>query len=283
MIIPAPNDVALSFSGFNIYWYGIIMAISMFVAIIAGNKLLNYKLENVTLNLFQGHISDKSRNKFGVTNYKDLILSFAPVIIFFGILGARFYFCMLNPVHYLSNPLEILDIREGGLSIHGGIIGGILSVIIMSRKYNIPFLIILDCMSPATILGQAIGRWGNYFNSEAYGLPTANQNWGLFIPLQKRITEFSQYELFHPTFLYESILNFIAFFVLLFIWKKSKRKGITFFSYLIIYALIRFFIEQIRIDSALNIGSMPIALVVSIILFVIGIVGLINCKVRYLT
>ncbi|MBP3820764.1 prolipoprotein diacylglyceryl transferase [bacterium] len=253
MIIQSPNDVAFNLFGISIYWYGIIMAFGIFIAIITANNLFNFK---------------NSRGK-------DIILDSAPIIIIFGILFARIYFCLLNADYYFSHPIKILDIREGGLSIHGAILGGIFSTILMVKKYKFPFLKIIDPIACSTILGQAIGRWGNYFNSEAYGYPTLSQNWGLFIPSSKRISEFSNYSLFHPTFLYESILDLFAFFILLFIYKKTNSSGLTFFSYLTIYATIRFFIEKIRIDSALNVGSIPIAELISIILFITGILGLI--------
>lgn len=254
MIIPSPNPVAFTLAGFPIYWYGIIMAFAILVSTLIGNFLYN---------------------KLNPDSKKDIIISIAPVAIICGIMGARLYFCMLNPSYYLAHPLEIADIREGGLSIHGALIFGIISLAAMTRYYKVPVLKILDSLSCAVFLGQAIGRWGNYFNSEAYGLPVAGQNWGLFIPQARRCAEFPDYSLFHPAFLYESILDFCGFIILFFLLKRYGKKytGITFFAYLILYALIRFFIEQIRVDSALNFGTLPVALVVSVVMFVIGLVG----------
>ena len=256
MIIPAPPDIAFKICSIPIYWYGIIMACAILIAILIANKL-----------------GEKLFNK------RDLIIEYAPIIIISGILGARLYFCLLNFGHYILNPLEILDIREGGLSIHGALIGGIGALLYIAKKNHISFLNLLDSFACGTIFGQAIGRWGNYFNSEAYGIPTASQNWGLFIPESKRIAQYSDFSLFHPTFLYESIFDLIAFVILLFIFKKTsiKYKGLTFFYYLILYSMIRFFIERIRVDSAFNIGSIPIAEVISVILFIIGVAGLIYC------
>lgn len=256
MIIPAQHDIAFNLFGISVYWYGIIMAIGMFFALVCANRLFNRKHPELK---------------------QDIILEFAPLIIICGIVCARLYFCILNSQYYFAHPFEILDIREGGLSIHGGIIGGILSMLFIVKKYHLNFFSVIDPVACSTFLGQAIGRWGNYFNSEAYGFPVANQNWGLYIPQGKRIAQFSQYELFHPTFLYESILDFLAFIVLVILYKKISKeyKGFVFFGYLTIYAVIRFFIEKIRIDSALNIGSVPVAQVVSVILFVIGIFGII--------
>lgn len=255
MIIPAPEDIAFNLFSIPIYWYGITMASAIFIAILCANFLFN-----------------KTNPKLK----KDTILEYAPVLIISGILCARLYFCLLNAPHYLNNPLEILDIREGGLSIHGAIIGGLISMYVIAKKSKMPFFNIIDAISCSTILGQAIGRWGNYFNSEAYGLPVASQTWGLFIPESKRIAQYADFSLFHPTFLYESILDLISFFILTFIYLKfgKKYRGLTFFAYLIFYSIIRFFIEQIRIDSAMNIHSIPIAEIVSVLLFICGIVGI---------
>ncbi len=261
MIIPAPDDVAFKLLGFPVYWYGVTMALAILVSLLSANYLFN---------------------KINSSQKKDVIIEFAPLIIIMGILGARLYFCLLNAHYYFLHPLEILDIREGGLSIHGAIIGGILSLYIAARKHKVNFLSVLDAMGCATILGQSVGRWGNYFNSEAYGLPVLSQKWGLYIPQTRRISEYYNYSLFHPTFLYESAADFAAFFILLFILFKSgeKYRGITFFSYLVIYSLIRFFIEKIRIDSALNIGSVPFAQIISAILFIVGAVGIVFIFIR---
>jgi len=253
-ILQTPPTIAFNLFGIPIYMYGITMAVAIFVAIIVANLFFN---------------------KNNPVYYKDSIIENSIYIIFSGILGARLYYCLLNFHYYIAKPLEILDIRQGGLSIHGAILGGILCLIFVSRKTRISLLKYLDAISTATILGQAIGRWGNYFNSEAYGLPVKSQTWGVLIPESRRVPEYLQYSLYHPTFLYESILDLFAFGILSYIYFKfSKYRGIAFFSYLILYSLIRFFIEQIRIDSALNVGSVPIAEIVSVVLFLIGLAGL---------
>ncbi len=253
-VIPAPNPVAFNLFGLPIYWYGVIMATAIFVGMLVGNKVFNQVNPNLR---------------------KDIIIEYAPIIIISGILGARLYFCMLNFHYYFAYPIAILDIREGGLSIHGAIIFGILSLIFIAKRAKTSLLSLLDGMACSILCGQIIGRWGNYFNSEAYGLPVKSQNWGLFIPESNRFLGYTDFSLFHPTFLYECILNLLGFILLFFVIIKfgKKFKGITFFSYLIIYSVIRFFIEQIRIDSALNLGSIPIAEVVSVILFFIGLIG----------
>lgn len=253
-VIPATNPIAFTVFSTPIYWYGITMALAILVSALVGNKLCN------CIN------SDWK---------KDFIISYAPILILIGLLGARLYFCLLNAGHYLNNPFEILDFREGGLSIHGALIFGILGVFFIAYYKKVSIMKFLDVMSCSIILGQAVGRFGNYFNSEAYGLPVSGQNWGLFIPVKDRLPEFIQYNLYHPAFLYESFFDCLGFGILLFIYFRFGKKfaGLTFSVYLILYALIRFFVEQIRIDSALNIGSVPIAQIVSVVLFLIGIVG----------
>ena len=157
MIIPSPPDIAFNLLGLPVYWYGVTMACAIFTSMVSGNILYN-------------------KVNFDFT--KDVILEYAPLIIIFGILGARLYFCILNPHYYFTHPIEILDIRQGGLSIHGAIIGGVLSMIIASKRAKVPLMNIMDALSCSTILGQSIGRWGNYFNSEAYGLPVKVKHGG---------------------------------------------------------------------------------------------------------
>ena len=254
-IIPAPTSVAFNLFSIPIYKYGIIMALAIFVAMLISNKLYNLYGEK-----------------------KDLIVEYAPLMIILGIIGARLYFCALNYNFYLSNPIEIINLRQGGLSVHGAIFLGILGVWFVAKKLKLSLLKILDALSCATIFGQAIGRWGNYFNSEAFGFPVAEQNWGLFIPKNLRPVEFCDFSLFHPTFLYESLLDLLGFIILFIVFAKTgkNKPGLTFFAYLVIYSVIRFFIEGMRIDSALNIGSIPIAEIVSMILFICGIVGIVK-------
>lgn len=253
-VIPTPAPIAFTLFGFPIYWYGIIMALAIFISALVGNFLFN---------------------KINPDLKKDIIISIAPVLIICGIIGARLYFCLLNGGYYFYHPLEIFDIREGGLSIHGALIFGILSLIIFALRKKISPLKILDTLACSVFLGQAMGRWGNYFNSEAFGLPVDGQTWGLFIPETLRPAQFSDYSLFHPTFLYESVLDLAGFLLLLFVLKKFgiKYKGFTFCLYLILYALIRLVVEQIRVDSALNLGAIPIAQIVSFVMLLGGIVG----------
>jgi phosphatidylglycerol:prolipoprotein diacylglycerol transferase len=261
-VIPVQNPVAFEFLGFPIYWYGIIMALAILVAMLVGNKL--YNVVNPTIR-------------------RDIIVEYAPMIIISGIIGARLYFCALHYDYYFSSPLEIFDLRQGGLSIHGAILFGVLGMYAVAKRSGIPLLCIMDAMACGTMLGQFIGRWGNYFNSEAYGLPVASQTWGLFIPEARRVSEYANYSLFHPTFLYESLLDLAGFCLLAVIICKAgqKYRGLSFFTYLCVYSVIRFFIERIRIDSALNIaGGVPIAEVISLVLLLIGVCGIFYTLVK---
>ncbi len=259
MYINPVNEIAFTFCGISIYWYGIIMALAIFVGITFADNLFI---------------------KTYIYGRKEIFYEFAPLIVVFGLLSARLYFCALNMSYYLKYPLEILDFRQGGLSVHGAIIGGVLAFMIVAKYTKTNLLRLLDIASCATIISQSIGRWGNYFNSEAYGIPT-NQQWGLFIPAVKRLPEYYQFQYYHPTFLYECLLDFGGFIILYKLLKKYQYRdsnGIIFFLYLIIYSIIRLVIEPLRIDSALKIGEVSIAIYVSVIFLIVGIVGLLMLK-----
>ena len=262
MIFKSPGDVLFNIGSFPVYCYGVTLAIASFVGVLVAYKV--FKTYNPK------------------SDY-DKIWDFAAYLLILGFLGARFYYCLLNPVYYFQNPIEILDFREGGLSIHGGIITGGISAIFLARKYKLPMLKLVDAFICGTALAQSIGRWGNFFNSEAFGYPT-NLPWKLYIPSSQRPDIYSGYEFFHPTFLYESLLDFGIFLVLILVMKRTSGRysGLCLSLYLIMYAIVRFFVESFRIDSALNIFNIPVAQLMSLLLLVSGVVGLIiikkNCK-----
>lgn len=252
----SPGDIAFNIGTLPIYYYGIIMALSL------------------CLGVFVSSIITK---KFYPDLNPDIIYDIAPHIIIGAFIGARLYYCLLGYDYYSQNPLEILEIRHGGLSIHGAILGGLITGIIYAKKHKLPILRICDIFSYGLIVGQAIGRWGNFFNSEAFGLPCNNCMIKLFIPIYKRPLEYLQYNYFHPTFLYESILDICIFLILFFVVRRfiKGKDGIVFFSYLILYSTARIFVEEIRIDSVLNIEGVPIAQIVSAITILISIISLI--------
>ena len=250
----SPTDVAFNVFGFPIYFYGIILASAILVGVYCAYLL--YK-----------HFYDKQE--------ASKIIDFSPYIIIMGIIGARLYYCLVNFSYYIEHPLEVFYIRQGGLSIHGVIIVGILALYLFAKKYKMSFLKLIDAFLCGTALGQSIGRWGNFFNSEAFGTPT-NLPWKLYIPITHRPTQYIDFQYFHPTFLYESILDFLIFIILLLCFKKlSKSPGVLACLYLIMYSLVRIVVEHFRIDSVLNIDGIPIAQLVSLLIIFISSIAIV--------
>ncbi len=208
----------------------------------------------------------------------EILYDFFPLMIISGILFARLYYVVLNIDYYFYHPMEIPALWHGGISIHGAILGGVLAGIFYFKKNKLPLLPYADVITYGLVLAQAIGRWGNFFNSEAFGTP-CNLPWKLYISPQYRPIEYSSYEYFHPTFLYESLWCLLVFVILFFFVRKNKKcsDGVVFYSYFILYSIGRFIIEGIRTDSVLNICHVPIAQIVSVIIFFIGIAGLVCC------
>jgi len=191
---------------------------------------------------------------------------------------ARIYYVLFQWQNYAEHPGDIIAIWKGGIAIHGAIIGGILAALIFARLNRIPFWQLADLVAPSLILGQAIGRWGNFFNSEAFGGPT-DLPWKLFIPPDRRPLEYIDFEYFHPTFLYESLWNLMVFGLLLTLFfrglrgKPRLKLGTLFLVYMISYSLGRFWIEGLRTDS-LMLGPLRIAQVVSLLAIGLGVAGL---------
>ncbi|KUK46443.1 MAG: Prolipoprotein diacylglyceryl transferase, partial [Anaerolinea thermophila] len=178
--------------------------------------------------------------------------------------------------YYLSNPIEILMVRKGGLGIPGGILGGILALMIYSRKKKINFYTWADVIIPGVALAQAIGRWGNFINQELYGSPT-DLPWAIYIDEANRLPEYMQYSTYHPMFLYESLWNLMNMFLLLLMERQLKDKlipGDLLFTYLIVYPLGRFLLEFMRLDSSL-VGGVNINQVTMVVVMIFSIVMLI--------
>lgn len=250
----SPGEIAFTIFNIPVYFYGLILAGAIFVGVYSAYLLFR-------------KFYDKSQAAY--------IIDFSPFVIILGILGARLYYCLVNFSYYSAHPLEILNIRQGGLSIHGMIIIGIISLYLFAKKYGISFLKLVDAFLCATPLAQSIGRWGNFFNSEAFGMPT-NLPWKLYIPLSHRPLEYINFEYFHPTFLYESVLDILIFFVLLLMFKKlAKKPGTIACLYLIMYSVIRILVEGCRVDSVLNVGGFPIAQIVSFVIILLASVSII--------
>lgn len=250
------SRIALDLGFVQIYWYSIFIFLGVLVA---------------SMIIFRECKRQKINENF-ITN-----LIFYTVI--FGLIGARLYFCLFHWDYYSKYSLEILEVWNGGLAIHGGILVGILVVFFYTKKYKAKFLKVTDIIAPGLILGQAIGRWGNFFNREAFGRETTR------IALEKlKIPDFVIEGMhfngtyYQPTFLYESIWNLFGFIALLMLrrYKYLKTGQLTGF-YLMWYSFGRFFIEIFRSDS-LMLGPLKMAQVMSIILFVIGLLLFLFCK-----
>ena len=219
----------------------------------------------------------KESTKKGLSKDDIIDIIFYGVLI--GIIGARSYYVLFNLNYYLKNPIEIIMLWNGGLAIHGGLIATLLFLIFYSKKKKINTLLLLDIIVVSVIIAQSIGRWGNFFNKEAFGriislselqkihLPKFIIN-GMYINGNYR----------EPTFLYESILNLIGFIIMLLVRKiKSIKTGTITSIYLIWYGLVRVIIESLRTDS-LMLGNLKIAQLVSILFVISGIILLFSIK-----
>lgn len=214
---------------------------------------------------------------------KDFVIDLGFWLILAGIVGARAYYVLFNLDYYLKEPLQIFATWNGGLAIHGGIIGGLIALIIFCKKKNIEVIKACDLAVPSLIIAQAIGRWGNFFNSEAHGpLTTLAYLKDMNIPDFVIKGMYINGNYYIPTFYYESlwcILGFIILMVLRYVLKKHN-KGILTSVYLIWYGIGRVYIESLRTDS-LMLGNIKIAQLVSILSIVVGIILLILSIIRY--
>ena len=257
------SEIPLPLGPLTLRWYGLLIATAVLIGLYLSSWLAKQrKLEN-------GLISD-----------------LLPLLVLFSVIGARIYYVAFEWRNYAGSPLKALAIWEGGIAIHGALIAGTLTLILFCRWRRQPFWDVLDVLVPSVALGQAIGRWGNFFNSEAFGVPT-DLPWKLFIPTSSRPLLYSDAEFFHPTFLYESIWNLLLFIILIAVFRTGIKRsgsvpaGAMSCLYLIGYSLGRVWIEGLRIDP-LCIGALPpacdggvrIAQLMSGVLALLGIFGL---------
>lgn len=245
------ESVIFSLFGIEIRWYSIILLVAMFLAI---------------------SLLIKEGKRFNIP--KDFLFNLAFWVIIFGVIGARIYYCVFNFNLFKDNLIDILKIWEGGLAIHGGLIAGFLTLVIYTKKYNVNTIKVTDMAVVPLLLAQAIGRWGNFFNSEAHGAATTYYHLKeLHIP--EKIIEGMKISnvYYHPTFYYESLYCLIGFIILLFVRRyRYLKKGQLTSLYLMYYSIGRFFIEALRTDS-LMLGAFKVAQLVSIALFVIGMIS----------
>lgn len=222
------NPIALQFGPLTIRWYGIILVTAMLVGTFLASQEARRR-------------GEKNEHVWNILTYG----------ILFAILGARIYYVAFSWGQYKDHLEEILAIWHGGLAIHGGLIGGGLAFWVYSKLNKINPVKWLDIAAPSLVLGQALGRWGNFINQEAFGTPT-NLPWKIFIDREHRPPQYIDYDFFHPTFLYESLWDFGVFWVLFLLSRKLQDKlkpGDIFLSYGILYSVGRFLVEGLRTDS----------------------------------
>ncbi|MCT4508546.1 MAG: prolipoprotein diacylglyceryl transferase [Tepidibacter sp.] len=230
------DPIAFTIFGMDVRWYGVLISTGIMLGMI---------------------LALREARRVGIN--EDKLLDLLLIAIPCSIIGARTYYVIFNWEMYKGNIYEMINIRGGGLAIHGAIIASVLVAYIFCRVKGLDFLKILDVTAPSLILGQAIGRWGNFINQEAYGRPT-DLPWAINVDGVN----------VHPTFLYESIWNFCLFLFLMWFRKNKKYDGNVFIYYAIIYSVGRFFIEGLRIDS-LMIGPLRMAQVISLVTIGVGI------------
>ena len=250
IIINSPdNPVFFHIFSYPVRYYGVILSIAILAGIFLSDYLIKLKYDKKTLEYFQDSI---------------------PIGFIFALFGARLFYVTGSYEYYLQNPSEIIMINHGGISIFGAIVFGILAIYIYSKIKKISSLKYLDFYALVFPISQAIGRFGNYFNQEAYGSPS-HSFLKLYIDKAHRIEEFINIPYYHPTFLYEAILDLIIFILLLFIYKKTNfKEGTIFYIYLLAYSFIRLIVESIRIDSILNIGEIKIVQIIAILFILIS-------------
>ena len=189
--------------------------------------------------------------------------------LFLSVAGARLYHVLDWWSYYGKNLADIVKIQNGGLGIWGGILGMLLGFLIVAKVKHLDLLKSLDLAAPSVILGQAIGRFGNYINQEGFGPPT-NLPWGVLVDPQNRPKQYFLYSHFHPTFFYEAVLNLFFFMLLLYLSRKLKIKGQIFALYLVFYSIARTITEFWRIDTWI-VDGVKIAHIFSLAAFICGI------------
>jgi len=250
------NPILIEIGNIKIYWYSVMILLG----VLTGSYLV---------------LRESKRFNISKTKISDMIF----YTIIFGIIGARIYYVIFNFDYYINSPIDIIKVWEGGLAIHGGIIAGVIYLIYYTKKNNLNTLLITDICVPGVLIGQALGRWGNFFNGEAHG-PITTLEYLQNLHLPKFIINGMNIDgnYYIPTFFYESLWCLIGLIIVLLIRRilKIKKGNITGF-YLIWYGIGRFVIEQLRTDS-LMLNTLKQAQIISIIMIIIGIIILIYSR-----
>lgn len=252
------NPIALELGPLSIHWYGIIIGTGLLLGLyIATNEAVKRGLQKEV--------------------FTDLVLWAVPIAL----ICARIYYVIFNWSYYSQHPDEIIAIWKGGIAIHGALIGAIVTTVVFAKKKNLSFWKLADIAAPSIILGQAIGRWGNFMNQEAHGGPVSREFLeSLQLPdfiINQMYIEGSYY---HPTFLYESLWNLIGFLILLILQRLNLKRGEVFLTYVIWYSIGRFFIEGMRTDSLMLTDSLRMAQVLSVVLVITSTVLILYRRTR---
>lgn len=261
------SRTAFTVFGQDIYWYGIFIGLGVILGV-----------------LLALHEAKRTGQK------PDAYLDFIIYAMIIAIIGARLYYVIFSWDFYSQHPEKIFAIREGGLAIYGGIIGGVLTAIVYSHLKKKSFWVMADTMAPSLILGQMLGRWGNFFNKEAFGGFTDNLFAMRYQLSQVRASDVTpdilqnlvtvngvDYIQVHPTFLYESMWSLCVFIILLILQRKKKFNGQVCATYFFGYALGRVWIEGLRTDQ-LCIGNVPVSQALSAVLIIASVVLYVYCK-----
>lgn len=261
------SRTAFTVFGQDIYWYGIFIGLGVILGV-----------------LLALHEAKRTGQK------PDTYLDFIIYAMIIAIIGARLYYVIFSWDFYSQHPEKIFAIREGGLAIYGGIIGGVLTAIVYSHLKKKSFWVMADTMAPSLILGQMLGRWGNFFNKEAFGGFTDNLFAMRYQLSQVRASDVTpdilqnlvtvngvDYIQVHPTFLYESFWSLCVFIILLILQRKKKFNGQVCATYFFGYALGRVWIEGLRTDQ-LCIGNVPVSQALSAVLIIASVVLYVYCK-----
>ncbi|MDH6363346.1 phosphatidylglycerol:prolipoprotein diacylglycerol transferase [Enterococcus sp. PF1-24] len=251
MFLTTINRVAFKLFGLEIYWYAILIVTGIMVAVwLSGREAVRVGLKS--------------------DDVGDFMLWGLPIAI----VGARLYYILFDLPTYLANPMEVFNIRSGGLAVYGGLIAGAIVIFFFTRYRFISTWTFLDIAAPSVLIAQAFGRWGNFTNHEAYG-PETTRSFLEKLQLPNFIVDnmYIDGAYRQPTFLYESVWCVLGFILILFLRKKSGffKEGEVFLSYLIWYGLGRFFIEGLRTDSLYIFGILRVSQLLSLLLFVSGI------------
>lgn len=245
------NPIAFSLGPIDVHWYGIIIGVGLALALFLA-------------------IREGERRGLEKDTFADLMLWAIPIAI----ISARIYYVLFEWGYYSQNPGDIIKIWNGGIAIHGALIGSVITAYVFTKKKGISFWKLTDIAAPSIILGQAIGRWGNFMNQEAHGEEVSRaflEN--LYLPDFIVDQMYINGTYYHPTFLYESVWNLLGFILLISLRRVNLRRGELFLSYVIWYSIGRFFVEGMRTDSLMLTEHLRIAQTISIAL-VIGAVAL---------